>query len=200
MFKKKKSDTRFQDAMFSEANQHFFGKKDVKQAFILLTGEINEENCTNVIGEILQMNFLEKEARPSVICLIVTSGGGQLDPAISLIQIIRSSAIPIRTVGLGSVASAALCILMAGHQRMVDKYCSIMSHQFSTQTGGTFNELDVAHAQMIRYHEKMCDLYKDCTGLPKKTIKKNLLRHDDVWLTPEEALGYNIIDYIGDLK
>ena len=195
-----KKDTRFSDTMFSEANNYFFGKEEVSQSFVLLTGEIEDEKCTGVIAEILQANFSPKEERPEVINLIIQSPGGNLDSALALIATIMASKIPVRTVGLGCVGSAALCILMSGKQRMADKYCSFLSHQFSTQTGGTFNELDVAHAQMIRYYEKMCELYEECTGLPKKVIKKKLLKHEDVWLTPEEALEYNMLDYIGDMK
>ena len=199
--KKQKTDSRFSDTMFSKANKHFFGRTDVKQSVILLSGEIDDEKCTQAIGEIIQTNLAQKEDRPDVINFILQSGGGDMDPAVALLACLRSSKIPIRTFALGSVGSAAFCLLMAGHQRVCDPYCDLLSHQFSAdRVSGTYNDLKVAHAQMDRYFEKMCRLYHDCTGLSIERIKRELLRHEDVWITPEQALEYNAIDLIETME
>jgi len=39
-------------------------------------------------------------------------------------------------------------------------------------------------------------LYKNCTGLDEKTIRKVLLPSQDIWLTAEEAVKYGIADSI----
>lgn len=197
--KSKKEDTRFYNTMFQEANKFFFGKEEITQSAIVLSGEINDETCTDVMTEIIGANFSPIDERPDVINLILRSPGGALDPAISLVSAIRASKIPVRTVALGSVGSAAFLILMSGKQRMADPYCTLLSHQFSAGSKGTYNDLSVAHKQMIETHKLLCRMYHDFTGLPIKTVEKKLLKHEDVWLTPEKALKFNAIDLINTM-
>jgi ATP-dependent protease ClpP protease subunit len=44
---------------------------------------------------------------------------------------------------------------------------------------------------------RMVNLYNNSTGLDEETIKSVLLPAQDVYLSAEEALRYNICDHIG---
>ena len=44
--------------------------------------------------------------------------------------------------------------------------------------------------------ERLINHYKRCTGLSETKIRKVLLPPEDVWLSPEEALKYKIIDNV----
>ena len=44
--------------------------------------------------------------------------------------------------------------------------------------------------------ERLIRHYKRCTGLSETKIRKVLLPPEDVWLSPEEALKYKLIDNI----
>jgi len=197
--------------MMSKINEHFFpGNPDVKQAFLYLHGEISTEKCADIIGAILELNqdeFYEDEDgdicmedKVDVINLLISSSGGDMVAAFSTINIIRGSCIPIRCIALGEAASAALCLLMAGHQRVVTPFTTLLSHQFSTCVDGPLHVIKNAVLEFDQYFEKMILLYQQCTGLEKEYIKTELLSNHDHFFSIDDALKYNIVDLISDLR
>lgn len=189
-----------QHFMFSKINKHFYNREQVDQAVLILASDVNVETCSNVLGEIISMNFAEVEDRPEVINLLITTPGGDMDAAISLIDVIRGSHIPVRTIATGRCNSAGLCILMAGSQRVATPHTALMSHQYSTEAAGTYTDLKTAAREFDNYYEKMVDLYAKFTQLPKTRIEGELLKHHDIWLTPAQAKEYNIVDLVSTLE
>lgn len=200
--------------MLSKINRHFFpDKEEINQVFIYLNGEINKETCGDAIAQIIEENLclteemeiegnmleIEQE-KPDVINLMLTSGGGDMNAALALMDIIEGSTIPVRTIAIGECASAALCLLMCGHQRVVTPRTSILSHQFSSGLDGNYANMEATFQEFKSYMKKMEDIYIEYTGLPRSTVKRKLLNSLDVYLTPQEALKYNIIDLVEKLN
>lgn len=196
---KKKAVIQEPDNMFSKMNKFFFDRENVDQAVLILSSEITPDSCSNIVGEIISLNFNDPEDRPEVINLLITTPGGDLDAAIALIDAMRGSRIPIRTIATGRCNSAGLCILMAGHQRVATQYTALMSHQYSTGMEGTYNDLKTAAREFDNYYAKMVDIYAKYTGLSKKRIEEELLNHSDVWLTPQTSVEYGIVDSVMSL-
>jgi ATP-dependent protease ClpP protease subunit len=197
--------------MLTKINDFFFSdKEDIEQAFIYLRGEMNIDNCSEVIDAIIGINypsfsedkegFKVEDPYPDVINLFITSTGGDMAGAFALINVIRGSRIPIRTIALGEASSAALCVLMSGHQRVATPYASLMSHQFLSGAEGSFDDLDNIALAFREFHKKMLNLYVECTGLDPKFIKRKLLTSIDHHFGPEKALEYNMVDTILTLE
>jgi ATP-dependent protease ClpP protease subunit len=74
---------------------------------------------------------------------------------------------------------------------------SILSHQFSWGSEGKAHELFATVKEFELTQHRMLELYKDATKLDEDTIKKVLLPPQDIYLSAEEALSYNICDHIG---
>jgi ATP-dependent Clp protease protease subunit len=131
--------------------------------------------------------------------LMICSEGGDLEPAFALIDVMRNSKIPIKTVGLGQIASCGLLIFLAGTQgrRVLTPNTSILSHQFSWWSEGKAHELFATVKEFELTQRRMLELYKESTQLDEATIKQILLPPQDVYLSAEEALEYNICDHIG---
>jgi ATP-dependent Clp protease protease subunit len=136
------------------------------------------------------------------LLLMICSEGGNIAEAFALIDVMRSSKIPVKTVGLGSIASCGLLIFMAGAagRRILTPNTSILSHQFSWESEGKSHELFATIKEFELTQKRMVTLYKDATGLEDDVIRKVLLPPQDVWLSAEEALGYHICDAIADLS
>ena len=113
-------------------------KSQTLNSFCLLFEDINEETAKQSVQFIIESNFADKEERPDIINMIINSSGGSLSDAFAIIDVMRSSHIPIRTIGLGTVASAALMIFMAGTKghRILTPNTSIMSHRYSAGSHG----------------------------------------------------------------
>ena len=69
--------------------------------------EVDHESIKPVIEWILHENFVSKKRRKELL-LMICSEGGSVECAFALIVDMHSSQIPIKTVGLGQIASAGL--------------------------------------------------------------------------------------------
>ena len=167
----------------------------------VLMGEINAESVKPVIEWILHENFVTKRKRKELL-LMICSEGGDMSAAFALIDVMRSSNIFIKTVGLGQIASAGLLIFLAGSagRRTLTPNTSIMSHQYAWGSDGKHHELLATIKEFELTQRRMVNHYTSCTGLSEDQIKQHLLPPHDVYLSAEEALRLGICDHISQLS
>jgi ATP-dependent Clp protease protease subunit len=164
-------------------------------------GEITDDAIRPIIEWILVENHVVRKKKKELL-LMICSEGGAMESAFALIDVMRASSIPIKTVGLGSVASSALLIFLAGTpgRRMLTPNTSILSHQYSWGSDGKHHELFAMTKEFGLAQQRMLDHYRMTTGLDEEVIKQRLLPASDVYLSAEEALALGICDFISDLK
>ena len=169
------------------------------QGIMMLMGSIGAENVRPVIEWILHENLVKKKKNKELL-LIVCSEGGALEDAFALIDVMRTSKIPIKTVGLGVIASAALMIFIAGTagRRILTPNTSILSHQFPAGHAGKAHELFATVKEFELAQQRMLELYRECTGLEERRIREVLLPAQDVYLSADEALRHHICDHVAD--
>ena len=160
-------------------------------------GDVEQENIKPIIEWILHENHVVKKKRKELL-LMVCSEGGDMGAAFALIDVMHSSVIPIKTVGLGVIASAGLLIFIAGHKgrRVLTPNTSILSHQFSWSSEGKAHELFATMREFELTQARMLSHYETCTGLDSEQIRKHLLPPQDIWLSAEEALALGICDHV----
>lgn len=166
-----------------------------------LCDDFNSTIAKDVVTWIMDSN-LQKYNRPPHLTLMITSYGGDLSSAFSIIDIMRGSSIPVRTVGLGCVASAGLLTFIAGEKgyRIITPNTSVLSHQWSWGQVGKEHELIATMREFELTTTRMVNHYKKCTGLSDKIIRERLLPPQDVWLSPQEALKYKLCDAVKNIK
>ena len=167
----------------------------------VLMGPIDTDTVKPAIEWILHENFVSTRRRKELI-LSICSEGGDMSSAFALIDVMRSSKLSIKTVGLGQIASAGLLIFLAGTpgRRVLTPNTSILSHQFSWGSDGKAHELFATIREFELTQKRMIQHYKNCTGLTDAVIKSKLLPPHDVWLDAQEALKLNICDLISELQ
>ena len=160
-------------------------------------GDVDQENIKPIIEWILHENHVTKKKRKELL-LMVCSEGGDMGAAFALIDVMHSSPIPIKTVGLGVIASAGLLIFIAGTKgrRVLTPNTSILSHQFSWSSEGKVHELFATMREFELTQARMVSHYEACTGLNSDQIRKHLLPPHDIWLSAEEALALGICDHV----
>jgi len=158
---------------------------------------VEPETISPIIQWILHQNYVVEERKPELL-LMVCSEGGELASAFALIDVMRSSQIPIKTVGLGQIASCGLLIFMAGTKgrRVLTPNTSILSHQFSWSNEGKAHELFATVREYDLTQKRMLEHYRSSTNLPDVKIKEYLLPAQDRWLDADEALKLGICDSI----
>jgi len=164
-------------------------------------GDFNQNSVKDCITWILDANFQDK-TQYEALTLIITSYGGDLFSAFALIDVMRGSAIPVHTIGLGIIASAGLMTFIAGEKgnRIITPNTSILSHQWSSGMFGKAHELMASQKQFDLTTKRMISHYKKCTGLTDKQIRDKLLPAQDVWLSAEEAKEYHLADQVRSLR
>lgn len=165
-----------------------------------LNGDINDANCGGAIQFILENN-LDPECNLEYLTLIINSYGGYTNSGFALVDAMLGSKIPVRTVGIGALASMGLMIFIAGEKgtRKLTKRCMILSHEWSGFSYGKQHELLADQKKITLLQKIVLDHYVQCTGLKKKEVKEKLLPPSDVWLSAEEAKKLGICDLVADI-
>lgn len=186
--------------MMNKLNIQLQESQDARHSFFLLMEDISLSSAKQVVEWIFEANF--QEERPDLLNLIITSPGGDLNAAFAVIDAMRGSAIPIRTIGLGQIASAGLMIFIAGQKgnRILTPNTSILSHQYSWGAFGKEHELFATVKEFDLTTKKMIQHYKKCIGLTEAKIREVLLPPQDIWLSPTEAKKLGICDEVKELS
>ena len=156
------------------------------------------ETTKPIIIWIIENNLMTDRDRKKELTLIINSPGGEVHSAFALIDTMKGSAIPIKTIGIGMIASCGVLTFMAGAKgkRLLTPNTSILSHQYSWGSAGKEHELFARVREFELSTERMIDHYKKCTGMSEKKIREILLPPEDVWLSSNEAVKYGIADKI----
>lgn len=154
-----------------------------------------------IVQWIIEKNLLPAQERPKELTLIINSPGGSVHAAFALIDTMKGSAIPVKTVGLGLIASCGVLTFMAGTKgkRVLTPNTSILSHQYSWGSSGKEHELFARVREFELSTERMLAHYKKCTGMTEKKIREILLPPEDKWLSAKEAVKYGIADKIKEV-
>ncbi len=173
---------------------------EISAGIYLLFGEINTDSIRDACAWILAENISDNPHE--CLNMIINSPGGSLMDAFALISIMKSSAIPIRTISIGEVASAGLIIAMTGTKglRTIAPNTTIMSHNFSTTESGTYDELKRSMSVLDKTSEMVIAHYVKHTGLSKEEVKTKLVTHKDIYLSPKQAVSLGLFDVVSDLK
>lgn len=145
--------------------------EDKKERKIYITGDI-DESLFDAIRQIMKYNAEDRgksaEERKKIFVYIY-SYGGDLTIAYSLCNTIMCSTTPVITVNIGNAMSAGALIFLAGHERYMHKFGTVMLHTGSGNVGGTFEQ---AESSMDNY-KKLIGIMKDYI-LDRTTIDAKL--------------------------
>ena len=160
-------------------------------------GEVTMETMKPLIDWIIAENY-NKHKRKKELTLGICSPGGDLNACFALVDVMKGSKIPIRTIGMGMIASCGLLMFISGEKgkRILTPNTSILSHQYSWGTYGKEHELFAVVKEYDLTTERMVYHYKKCTGLTEEKIRKYLLPPHDVWLSAKEAKKLGLCDSI----
>lgn len=128
------------------------------------------------------------------IRLHITSCGGSIIAANSIIDCMAELKIPVHTIVDGYAASAATLISIYGDKRYIKKNASMLIHQLRSGMWGKMSEIDDDYKNIKKTHERIKDMYEEKTLLTRKELVK-ILKHDLDW-DAEECLEKGLVDEI----
>ncbi len=144
----------------------------------------------------LNVSMLSKagplEYDPPPIKLHINSYGGSVFAGLSAVDYIINSKVPVHTIIDGCAASAATLMSCVAEKRYMHRHACMLVHQLSGLMWGKFQEMqdDMQNSEMLM--EKIKDIYRKYTKIPKKEMD-NILKHD-IWWEAEKCLEYGLVD------
>lgn len=165
----------------------------------LLMGDLEEDNIKNAIQWLISENL---NTEKKMLTLYINSTGGDLYSAFALIDVMKNSIHPIRTIGIGSVMSAAFLIFAAGTKglRYAGPNTSFMCHQYSDNIVGKHHDIKASIKDGELMNTKMVNLLVESSNLSASKVKAKLLNASDVYLTASEVVNLEIADHIFSKK
>lgn len=163
---------------------------DISRSSILNTSK----QIDDVTRQLKLLQLVYGMPEPPPIELHISSDGGEISPALSLVDKIKTNPIPIHTYVEGFCASAATLISVVGKKRYMSPNSNILVHQLRGGIAGKFEEIQDEKDNLDLFMEVLKKIYIQHTKLKLKQLTE-LLKHD-LCLTAEKALEYGVIDHI----
>lgn len=169
-----------------------FEKEMREDRIIFLFDRISDWTAEDICKRLLIYDKLDSE-KP--VKLFLSSYGGGVYASFAITDMMEYVKCPVETIGIGKIMSGGLLIFMAGSMRHISQTASILSHRFSTMKVGNQAQLKADQVEDDLVHKRMIDHYVKFSNLEdKKEVETKLLREVNTWLTPEQALEFELAD------
>jgi len=181
---KNKSDTKIE----RECNHIYFHSEVTRESIFDLTMLIKEaeEEC---VLSCLKLNIDEIP-----IYLHINSYGGSIFAGFTAVDVINACKVPIYTIVEGAVASAGTLMSIVGKKRYIRPNAYMLVHQLSSGCWGKMNEIEDEYNNLKDLMERIKDIYKNHTSIPKKELNE-ILKHD-LWFNSDKCLKNGLVDEI----
>ena len=179
----------------------------IKDNHIYFYGNVNTKNCLNInlaikeVGRKMTLLSYDMNIEPEhlKIYLHINSFGGSVFAAISTIDTIKSSKIPIVSIVEGGAASAATLISCVCSERYIRPNSFMLIHQVSSGFWGTMEEIKDEFKNLKKLMKFIKKLYKKHTKLDNSEdseVKLDCILKRDIWWDSSECLKYGLVDEI----
>ena len=179
------------DNMATNSPQALITKTDKE---IYFYGPLSDESCFRLqytLEELIKIN----KNKDREIDLYLQTGGGSVLPTFPIVDLIKSSEVPINTIIKGYCASAGTLISVSGNKRYMTNHSLLLIHSLRQDSGGgTFNNIKDTFENSDVIMKMIRDIYLENTDIPEE--KLNYFLDHDLWLTGDECLKFKIIDEI----
>jgi ATP-dependent Clp endopeptidase proteolytic subunit ClpP len=128
-------------------------------------------------------------SEPKPIVLILTTHGGLVHAAFSVVDTIQSLRVPVNTVVCGYVASAGTLISLAGTKRFITPNSFMMIHEIRSGFWGRYSDTRVEYENITKLMEHVTKYYMEKTKITKEKLSEMLRADNDLNATECLELG-----------
>ena len=173
----------------SRVNNHVYFHAEVNRGsiFDLITHlKAAQESCI-----VTQLRFGLEEVP---IYLHINSFGGSVFDAMTAIDTILMSKVPIYTIIEGATASAGTLMSVVGKKRYIYPNAYMLIHQLSSGYWGKMNEMEDEFQNLRMLMDRIKHIYKTHAKIPRKELSE-ILTHD-LWWDSEKCIKFGLVDEI----
>ncbi len=146
----------------------------------------------------LQLLHLQKEDPDGRITIYFNSPGGEVASGLAIDDVMCAVSCPIRTVCLGTAASAAALLFISGDEREMLPHANVMIHDplIAGGVGGSALQLRTVSENLLRTREIIAEIIAQHTGKPIEEIYEATSK--DSWFEAPEAVAWGLADRVID--
>lgn len=168
-------------------NNHVYFHAEVNRGTIFqLIGHLHAAQEASIL---MQFKYSLEEVP---VYLHINSFGGSVFDAMTAIDVIIASKVPIYTIIEGATASAGTLMSVVGAKRYIRPNAYMLIHQLSSGCWGKMAELEDEFQNLQQIMERIKDIYKNHAKLPKKDLN-DILKHD-LWWDSNKCLQCGLVD------
>jgi len=170
--------------------------ENIREKVIVIDGEITSATTIEVYLPLFHYNrYTSPSGIDNPIRLIINSQGGDLGVALCLADMVSTSKLWVRSIGLSRVYSGALLPLIASQERQCYAHTEILVHspQYEVSMSPIENQT-ATHTQMTKLDDCMWGMIEKYTKIRKRKYIKSV--STGIWLTAAEAKKLGVIDRI----
>ena len=171
------------------------GQRLFENRIVYLSGDVTTASADDVVSRILTLDSIDHHAE---IKLYLSSYGGGVYPGLAIYDAMQMVEAPVATFCIGPAFSMAAWLLAAGEtgRRFASPNSRIMLHQTSGGMMGTSADVRVAAENMLKNERLMTEILARHCKRSSEEVMRAIER--DLWMTPEEALDFGVIDAIAE--
>ena len=173
------------------ADNPFFGPAT---RAISIFGDIDRETSLMTISQLLDMDSEKNET----IYIYINSDGGTLTDSLAIYDTIRMIRSEVVTISIGSCASGALLILLAGDTKISCPNTLYYYHQaiFPSDVFLSKHQATSMSNAYTIYQERYDSILLERTNMKKHLWNKHFKDSTATYFTAKDALKFNMIDHI----
>lgn len=165
----------------------------LRERIILLGTPIDDQIANLIVAQLL---FLEHDDPERDISLYINSPGGSITAGLAIYDTMRAIRPDVSTVCVGMAGSMATPILAGGAKgkRYSLPHSTVHMHPAGGGARGYAPDVEIMARELLREQQLIRELLVKDTGQPLERIARDFDR--DLFMTPEQAKEYGIIDEI----
>ena len=144
----------------------------------------------------IKLRQLAQDDDTASVQLHINSPGGDLFPALAIVDMIRSLGKTVVTIGEGKVSSSALFVLVSGTIRLIRPHTRLLFHGVSfSYTGRSPNQCSEAEENSL-LDKQICELMAKRTKQSVEFWADIINNSSDCWFDSEQALEWGVVDRV----
>ena len=139
------------------------------------------------------MEAISTQNEPEIY-LHITTDGGCVSSAFSIIDCMNNLKVPVNTVIDGDVSSAGTIISIHGKKRYVGENSYVLIHELRSGCWGKLAYIDDTYKNCIKVQEHINNIYLTKTKITKKMLNNLLIK--DIQFNSKETIKMGVADEI----
>lgn len=172
--------------VYAHLNHVYFNDDITSESSFALCRELRTQETRALVQATAQ------NIPPQPLYLHLTTNGGCVHSAFSVVDCIQSLKVPVYTVVDGFVASAGTLISLAGTKRYIMKNAYMLIHEVRSGLWGKMTAIEDEYTNLKKLMDHIVQFYAQRTNITKKCLEK-ILTKDIVW-NADECINKGLID------